>query len=304
MNRFFLTIIALSIACLSYGQDRRNRLFQNYIDQYKDLAIEEMLRYRIPASITLAQGLLESGAGQSDLARKGNNHFGIKCHDWQGNTVYHDDDATQECFRSYNTVKESFEDHSKFLANKQRYKRLFDLNTDDYKGWAHGLKECGYATNPQYAYRLISIIEQYQLYVYDKATSYNEFMASHAGADLQGAAQGFHTIYAFNKNYYIIARQGDSFQSIAKEVELSAKHLAHVNERNVKDILEDGEIIYLKKKQKRAPKKYKDTRHIVQPNESMYSIAQRYGMKVASLYHLNNLDYDYTIQVGDKLRVY
>ena len=148
-----------------------NSKYQAYIDKYKDLAISEMLKYNIPASITLAQGLLESGAGMSELTRKGNNHFGIKCHDWLGATTYHDDDEEQECFRAYRDAYESYEDHSKFLARQPRYKRLFSLKRTDYKGWAHGLKKCGYATNPNYANKLIGIIELYKLHKYDNALS-------------------------------------------------------------------------------------------------------------------------------------
>ena len=163
----------LLMCATSSAQMKWNQSYQTYINQYKDLAIEQMLRYRIPASITLAQGLFESRAGQSDLARQGNNHFGIKCHNWTGPTQYHDDDAHGECFRVYQDAKESYEDHSRFLAKQPRYSRLFSLNTTDYKGWAHGLKSCGYATNPQYANKLIQIIELYRLQDYDKAKSYD-----------------------------------------------------------------------------------------------------------------------------------
>ena len=138
------------------AQVKWNAGYQAYIDKYKDIAIREMLSYNIPASITLAQGLLESGAGRSDLTRKGNNHFGIKCHGWTGRTTYHDDDEQGECFRAYDSPLESFEDHSRFLATSKRYQHLFKLSHTDYKGWAHGLKKAGYATNPQYAHKLIN----------------------------------------------------------------------------------------------------------------------------------------------------
>ena len=168
-----LTVLSLIIllALPISAQMKWNRQYQTYINQYKDLAIEQMKRYHIPASITLAQGLFESRAGQSEFALRSNNHFGIKCHGWSGKTVYHDDDATNECFRAYDNVFDSFEDHSKFLAKSSRYKRLFALKETDYRGWAYGLKECGYATNPQYAIKLIQIIELYKLYQYDTARS-------------------------------------------------------------------------------------------------------------------------------------
>ena len=129
--------------------------YHRYIRKYKDLAIEQQHKYKIPASITLAQGLLESGAGQSDLARRSNNHFGIKCHDWKGKRVYHNDDRRGECFRKYNKVEDSYEDHSKFLALRSRYAPLFRLKITDYKGWAKGLQKCGYATDRKYANKLI-----------------------------------------------------------------------------------------------------------------------------------------------------
>ena len=136
MKKIIVFIISV-LACINVdAQMKWNSKYQAYIDKYKDLAISEMLKYNIPASITLAQGLLESGAGLSELAVKGNNHFGIKCHDWLGPTTYHNDDEMNECFRSYNDVRESYEDHSKFLAKQQRYRRLFDLKRTDYKGWA------------------------------------------------------------------------------------------------------------------------------------------------------------------------
>ena len=187
MNRIKANIIGLALLLCtlpSGAQMKWNQTYQTYINQYKDLAIEQMLKYRIPASITLAQGLFESAAGRSSLVRQGNNHFGIKCHtSWTGPTQYHDDDARGECFRVYSDARESYEDHSRFLARQQRYARLFSLNSNDYKGWARGLKQCGYATNPQYANKLIQIIELYKLHDYDKEKRYDKFMAEHSGTD-------------------------------------------------------------------------------------------------------------------------
>lgn len=286
-----------------HAQIKWNSQYQNYINQYKDLAIEEMKRYHIPASITLAQGLLESGAGMSDLARKGNNHFGIKCHDWTGRTTYHDDDARQECFRAYDNVYESYEDHSRFLARNSRYSRLFKLSRTDYKGWARGLKECGYATNPRYAQKLIEIIELYKLYVYDRATSYDKFMARRSGAGTSTTETLLHPIHLYNKNYWIVARDGDTFKKIGKEIGISYRDIARYNERDKNDVLHAGDIIYLKKKQKRAEKRFKDHPHVVQAGESMYDIAQKYGIRLKSLYKMNHLTPDYQIRVGDSLRV-
>ena len=264
-----------------------------------------MLRYRIPASITLAQGLFESAAGRSDLVRQGNNHFGIKCHtSWMGPKQYHDDDARGECFRVYSDAKESYEDHSQFLARQSRYASLFNLSTSDYKGWARGLKQCGYATNPQYANKLIQIIELYKLHEYDKAKRYDKFMAEHSGTDQPINAQGLlHPIHLFNDNYYLYAREGDTFKGIGKEVGISWKKLAKYNERDKNDILHKGDIIYLKKKRKKAPKQYKKRPHIVQAGESMYGISQKYGIRLKNLYKMNGLDPDFKIYPGARLRV-
>lgn len=293
------------VACTGVlAQMKWNQRYQTYINQYRDLAIEQMLKFKIPASITLAQGLLESGAGYSELATKGNNHFGIKCHGWTGRKTYHDDDEAQECFRAYNNVYESYEDHSLLLSRQPRYRSLFSLDGDDYKGWAHGLKKCGYATSPTYAQKLIGIIELYKLQQYDKAKKYDRFMESRTYNDNPSAKGGIlHPIHRYNKNYYIVVKQGDTFRSLGKELGLSYRKIAKYNERNKRDKLVVGETIYLKKKQKKADKTYKNRPHTVKPGESMYSIAQYYGMRVKSLYKKNGLSPDYVPKVGDKLRV-
>lgn len=293
------------VACTGVlAQMKWNQRYQTYINQYRDLAIEQMLKFKIPASITLAQGLLESGAGYSELATKGNNHFGIKCHGWTGRKTYHDDDEAQECFRAYNNVYESYEDHSLLLSRQPRYRSLFSLDGDDYKGWAHGLKKCGYATSPTYAQKLIGIIELYKLQQYDKAKKYDRFMESRTYKDSPSAKGGIqHPIHRYNKNYYIVVKQGDTFRSLGKELGLSYRKIAKYNERNKRDKLVVGETIYLKKKQKKADKTYKNRPHTVKPGESMYSIAQYYGMRVKSLYKKNGLSPDYVPKVGDKLRV-
>ncbi|MDR1678424.1 MAG: glucosaminidase domain-containing protein [Prevotellaceae bacterium] len=160
-----LLLFFIATSLLAQGQ---NKQYIDYIAQYKDIAIREMTEYGIPASITLAQGLLESGAGKSRLATEANNHFGIKCKkNWTGKAIYHDDDAKQECFRHYATALESYEDHSRFLVDNSRYASLFALPNTDYKGWAKGLKAAGYATDPAYPSRLIKIIEDYNLHAYD-----------------------------------------------------------------------------------------------------------------------------------------
>lgn len=302
-KRAIIIFLALACAFQAHAQMRWNQAYQTYIDQYKDIAIEEMLKHGIPASITLAQGVFESGAGRSELATRGNNHFGIKCHNWTGPTMKQDDDARGECFRVYRNARESYADHSRFLANNSRYRRLFSLKRTDYKGWARGLKECGYATNPQYAQKLIGLIELYGLYEYDYAMTYDKFMAKRTEDKPVSRSLGLHPIYLYNSNYYIYARSGDTFRSIGKEIGISGRQIAKFNERDYNDKLTEGDIIYLKKKQSKALKEFKNHPHTVQAGESMYIIAQKYGIRLKSLYKLNKLPKDYQIQVGDQLRV-
>lgn len=305
MNKIAIIFLFSISSMASWAQMRWNQTYQLYINQYKDLAIREMLQYRIPASITLAQAVFESGAGRSRLARLGNNHFGIKCHDWTGRTIAEDDDALGECFRAYDHPLQSFEDHSKFLVNSSRYRKLFSLSMQDYRGWAHGLKACGYATNPRYAYKLIELIELYKLYVYDSARSYDHAMVEYSGNQtVVNQAKPLHPIAIFNKNYYIRARRGDTFKLIGEEIGVSYKKIAKYNERDKDDALTEGEIIFLKKKRKRAPKAFKNRPHVVKNGESLYIIAQIYGMRLSSLYKLNDFTPDHTIHVGDVVRVY
>lgn len=301
-RRFLLAVFLLAGTVLCVHSQSTNRAYTQYIEQYRDIAIEQMLKWKVPASITLAQGLLESAAGQSTLATQGNNHFGIKCHGWTGRTIYRDDDRANECFRAYNSAYESYEDHSRFLATGQRYRSLFSLSITDYEGWARGLKAAGYATNPRYAQSLIDIIRNYNLSQYDRARSYDHFIVEHSREGTVGG-QPLHAIYAYNKNYYLYARRGDTFRSLSKEVGVSYRRLARYNERSKNDVLEEGEIVWMKKKQKKAPKEFKNHPHRVVEGESMYIIAQKYGIRLKSLYKLNHLSPDYTIQVGDLLRV-
>lgn len=299
MKRIIFSFLCSFVASqMVFSQTMKwNQRYQDYFDQYKDVAIEQMQKYRIPASITLAQGVLESGAGRSELATRANNHFGIKCNGWTGRKSYHDDDERNECFRAYDNAYESYHDHSVFLTTSRRYSSLFELKITDYKGWAKGLKACGYATSPTYATKLIEIIQLYKLYQYDTAKSYDKFQAQ------QVKAGDTRRIYAFNKNYYLIARRGDTFRSIAKEVDISYRKLAKYNERDKNDVLEEGEVVWLKKKRNKAPKDYKGRLHYVKSGESMYSISQHYGIKLKKLYKLNDLPPYYQIRVGDALRL-
>lgn len=313
--RHYISVILLFVAVSAYALApvKWNQRYQTYIDTYKDIAIYEMLHHNIPASITLAQGLLESAAGNSDLTRRGNNHFGIKCHDWTGPSMTHDDDERGECFRVYNSPFESYEDHSAFLK-RSRYQSLFKLRRTDYVGWAKGLKACGYATNPQYAQLLIDIIRCYNLDQYDTSKSYNEYALrqlrsgnTNWGSGYASGATGTfasHTVRMNNRNYYVIAIKGETFKTIANEFGLSYKKIAKYNERDKKDVLSEGDIVYLEKKRTKADKQFKRIPHIVQPGESMYSIAQKYGIRLKSLYKMNHFAPDHQIRVNDRIRVY
>lgn len=264
-----------------------------YIDKYKDLAISQMKKYGIPASITLAQGLLESDAGRSMLAVEGNNHFGIKCHsDWTGKKMYHDDDRRDDCFRVYRNVEGSFEDHSLFLTTHSRYAFLFDLKPTDYVGWARGLKKAGYATNPAYAEKLIEIIERYNLDMYDKG---GKFKKENAAVDFA------HQPYISNNLLYVRMGEGESLKEIAKEFDMTRMRLRRYNEINREYVPEPGSVIYLERKKGKADKQYQ--LHMVQDGESLWSISQLYGVRLKALMRRNGLDENSTIQVGQILEV-
>ena len=288
--KLFLILI---ISCLSLQAQTRNKQYEDYIKKYRELAVEEMKKYHIPASITLAQGLLESGAGQSTLARKSNNHFGIKCgSDWTGKTVSHDDDARGECFRAYKHPKDSYEDHSKFLAGRSRYASLFKLKITDYKGWARGLKKAGYATNPRYADQLIGIIELYELHKYDEK-NYLKWIKKNPNP---------HQTYIANDLLYIVVRAGDSWKSISKEFDISQKKLRKYNDLYKGYALQVGDILYLEKKNKKADKEH--IVHVLRAGESMYSISQKYGIRLKNLYKMNKMDADDPApEVGTILRL-
>ena len=256
----------------------RSKQYEEYIKKYRDIAVEEMERYHIPASITLAQGLLESGAGQGTPARKSNNHFGIKCGgDWRGKSVKHDDDARDECFRVYKNAADSYRDHSKFLAGRPRYASLFKLDMTDYKGWAHGLKKAGYATNPRYAYQLIDIIERYDLYKYDKK----------GGLKWMKENPNPHQPYLANGLVYVIGRSGDTWKSLSKEFDISKRKLRKYNDLYKDYVIQDGDILYLEKKNRKAQKG--NIVHVLRHGESMYSISQKYGIRLKRLYKMNNM---------------
>ncbi|MCH5181813.1 MAG: glucosaminidase domain-containing protein [Prevotellaceae bacterium] len=281
-------------------------LYDRYISQYSSMAVDQMNRYGVPASITLAQGLLESAAGTSTLAVKANNHFGIKVGgDWSGPYMLRDDDAPNERFRKYRSVAESYEDHSLFLRNRSRYAALFRLSPSDYKGWAHGLKNAGYATHPHYARRLIEIIERYDLTRFDRGgkTSRHHRGASSASSAQQAASPASRPVLRCNGVYYVVARSGDTFRSIAREMKTSERKLRRYNELPKPGEPKAGEPVYLTKKKSRADRSFRRKPHVVAAGESMYSISQRYAVRLKKLYDLNDLPATYVPKPGDRIRV-
>jgi flagellum-specific peptidoglycan hydrolase FlgJ len=201
---------------------------EDYIERFKPIAIAEMNKYGIPASITLAQGILESGSGKGRLAVKANNHFGIKCHDWSGEKIYHDDDRAQECFRKYKDASYSFRDHSEFLSKRKRYSKLFDLKRSDYKGWARELRRAGYATDKRYPEKLVSLIERYELYKYD-------------GNELNKV------VMETPPSEHVVIK-GDTLFSISKKYNLSIEAIRKLNGLNNSEI-QIGQTLYLKQKE-------------------------------------------------------
>jgi len=264
-----------------------------------------MDKYGIPASITLAQGLLESGAGLSDLAKRTNNHFGIKCHgNWKGGRVYAADDTPNDCFRRYATVEESYKDHSEFLVSGPRYSALFNLSVTDYKGWARGLQKSGYATDRAYANKLIKLIEDYELYRFDDK-KYRKGVSRKDRNRIRNnevvRASWKHQPYITHGLLYVIAVEGDTFDIIANEFGFKVSDLLKYNEVPQDFPLSEGDIVYFEKKKKRADKEY--TYHTVRVGESMYSISQLYGIQVRNLYRLNKKNYEYIPEEGDVLKL-
>ncbi len=299
ISRASVVFSALFFSVALFGQTRI-KAYENYIERYSNIAVEHMQKYRIPASITLAQGLLESGAGMSDLARYSNNHFGIKCHrDWDGPAVYAPDDGPNDCFRKYRAVEDSYQDHAEFLAYGSRYKALFDLSIRDYKGWARGLQTTGYATDKAYANKLIKLIEDYELYRFDD----KNYHKNHKGEDksLTGNEGWKHQPYKTHGLVYIIAMEGDTYASIAKEFGFKEKDLLKYNEVPKDFPLNEGDIVYFQKKKTRADIPY--FQHEVQVGESMHSISQKYGIRLRNLYRLNKKSYSYVPEEGDVLKL-
>jgi LysM repeat protein len=294
---------------------------ESYIDSFKDMAISEMKRTGVPASITLAQGLIESDMGRSNLATKANNHFGIKCHnDWKGPFIKQDDDRRNECFRKYGQPEESYKDHSDFLRSENRYKSLFSLDVKDYKGWARGLKKAGYATNPEYANMLIRKIEEYNLYNYDRGINIaarvtnkrdtlgkkQESNFDNNSEKIIGNVSGNFAVTAErsrvkekNRIQYIIVKEGDTQESLEKEFQLLKWELARYNELKSDFKLTAGQILYLQPKREKA--EVGNDFHVALQGETMYAISQIYGIKLKSLLTMNRMIEGQDPVVGQKI---
>ncbi|MDO4497075.1 MAG: glucosaminidase domain-containing protein [Bacteroidales bacterium] len=303
--RVFMLNMLLFIACFSpilardNCPDQRKRMTsEEYCRLYAAEAQRQMHLYGIPASITLAQGMFESAYGASYLAVIGNNHFGIKAYrGWNGPTIQCDDDYKKEPFCKFGSVEESYEYHSKFLRNNSRYSKLFHLGKHDYKRWAKGLKECGYATNPKYADQLIDIIERYHLDQYDHGRD------PYAGEKKLAKKSGQHKLYSTASRgglNYVRANKNDHLLYIAEEFGISEKKLRKYNDMTKYYKLNEGDIVYLQAKHSRADKQFQT--HVVQPGESLHSIAQKYGVTVKSLSKRNKLTSG-AVKVGQTLRL-
>ncbi|MCX6296648.1 MAG: glucosaminidase domain-containing protein [Bacteroidetes bacterium] len=270
-----------------------------YINNFKDEAIKEMLMFNIPASITLAQGMLESGNGNSDLAVYANNHFGIKCHqEWNGPTFIKDDDAKDECFRKYSSVLDSYTDHSNFLKSRTRYAELFELQRTDYKGWAKGLKTTGYATDPKYTQRILELIDTYKLYQYDQIDGLPNIPLT-ANKPIHPETLEPREILRFHFIKYVIVKPGDTFYKIAVDTDKDLWQLYRFNDLEADSKLVVGQKLYLQPKRNRA----KEPFHKVKKGETMKSISQLHGIKLKKLYKKNNLKIGEEPKVGDILNL-
>lgn len=310
-------IFLLLFSTISYCQN--SELVRNYIETYKDLAIQEMLRTGVPASITLAQGIHESGAGKSKLAVSGNNHFGIKCKsNWTGESIRHDDDAKGECFRKYPSAEDSYKDHSDFLKNGARYASLFTLDPEDYTGWANGLKQAGYATNPKYPQVIIKLVEDYSLQQYS-------LIALGKMPDTSSNATAVNTIsnvvevtvtndkvpvvetnkqvsypsgeFKINDTKVVYVKKGVSYLSIAKQYDVDLSKIFEFNDMEEAEQTVNDQLIYLQRKRKTGNSEF----HIVQPGETLHDIAQSEAIRLENLLQLNWLKQGDHPAVGEKL---
>lgn len=314
-----LTITFASIGNLVFAQSPD--VVRKYIDTYKNAAIAEEIRTGVPAAITLAQGIHETGAGTSDLVLASNNHFGIKCNGWTGKTVAHDDDAKGECFRKYDDPLESYKDHSDFLKNRPYYTSLFKLDPSDYKAWAHGLKKAGYATNPKYAQILIKLIEDYDLQQYTLLALEGKFSdggdvvyASDVKTESSSDAKNIEPaiqktvvktynypsgVFKINETSVVFVKKGTAFLKVANDNDMALSRLFEFNDMKPVDIAENDQLIYLQRKRKIGNEEF----HVVQEGETLYDIAQAEGIRFESLLEYNMLKEGMQPAVGEKLNL-
>ena len=297
--------VIVSLVFTNYAFAEENKISrQEYIDIWKDEAVFQMHQYGIPASITMAQGILESGDGNSYLAQQANNHFGIKCHEWTGAKVYKDDDAKNECFRKYPSASDSYTDHSKFLVERSRYESLFQLKTNDYKGWANGLKKAGYATNPAYAELLIELIEKNKLYELDQeVVAQKKKVAKDVKKEeavVASTASSKHQVKVSANNIkYIVAKKDDTYAGIALAHQMGMWQIYKYNDISEDDILKIGDVIYLQPKRNKA----KDLQHIAKHGETLKDVSQQYGVKLKKLQKRNKLSGNPVLNAGQKIVV-
>lgn len=318
--RFLFCSIALLVLTTSVqaqnstSSERITR--QEYVNTYAPAAVQEMLISGVPASITLAQGILESGDGNSVLAKVARNHFGIKCHGlWEGEKYYHDDDAKGECFRVYTTVFDSYRDHSEFLRTRDRYANLFKLKLTDYKGWAHGLKSAGYATNPKYPELLIKIIEENDLTQYDRMTKPPKGgeklpkeprvappkTPTHPEKTEEAVVSAFsRQMYLRNNVRYVRVEEGDSYEKLERLLDVRTWQLVKYNDLPQDRLLSPGDILYLQPKRNKNAKH--DFHYVVQ-GETLRWISQEYGVKLKKLLDYNGMTAGQELTAGQKIWV-
>lgn len=319
-TKLILLYFTFLTAISAYGKSDQEK----YISQYAELAVKEMYRSGVPASITLAQGLLESGNGKSVLAVKGNNHFGIKCHKgWTGKSMRHDDDKKNECFRVYDSPEESFRDHSDFLRYRDRYSFLFDFRITDYKSWAHGLKKAGYATDPSYPQKLIRIIEEYDLHKYDRKSSRNHSEESSDEVIQQELPKSpsqieqdvpleenmreqfsfslSRPVYTRNRVPFVYAEEGDTYEILASLYGLFPREILKFNDVRNPDDLKPGDVVYLRTKKNKSAKGL--DKHVMEEGETLAEISQRYAVKLSRIYKLNGFDQSYVPSEGEIIKL-
>ncbi|MBN1414168.1 MAG: glucosaminidase domain-containing protein [Bacteroidales bacterium] len=301
MRSLILLAVIAGLCTAGFGQSAAKTTREEYIRTNKDLAIREMKRSGIPASITMAQACLESGDGNSRLARKANNHFGIKCHnDWKGKRMHHDDDRRNECFRKYASVYDSYRDHSDYLMSQSRYDFLFDLDPDDYKAWARGLKKAGYATDPSYAGALIRIIEENKLYELDREVVAEEVHYRKSKRLTSTPVEG-RQVFERNRVKYVLGRKGDTFESLTAELGKLPWELHQYNDLPANAKIDSAQVVYIQpKRNSAAPGNHT---HTVKEGETMYTISQLYAIKLEKLYEKNQLTWKSTLPAGTVLQL-